>query len=72
MDATDNRVELWFDGVAQPDLTVSTRSHGGNPVDFIFPQFNTVKFGWQLYQQNDGAHDLWMDDIALATKRIGC
>jgi hypothetical protein len=41
-------------------------------VDFVFPQFNTVKFGWQLYQQNDGAYDLWMDDITLATKRVGC
>ncbi len=72
MDATDNRVELWFDGVPQPDLTVSTYSHGGNPVDFVFPRFDTVKFGWQLYQPNDGAYDLWMDDIALATRRIGC
>jgi hypothetical protein len=72
MDASDNRIELWFDGIPQPDLTVSTRNHGGNQVDFLFPQFNTVKFGWQLYQQNEGSYDLWMDDIALATSRIGC
>jgi hypothetical protein len=72
MDATDNRIELWFDGVHQPDLTVSTHEHGGNPVDFVFPRFDSVKFGWQLYQPNDGAYDLWMDDIALATTRIGC
>jgi hypothetical protein len=72
MDASDNRVELWFDGVPQPDLTVSTRSHGGNPVDFVFPVFDTVKIGWQLYQANDDTHDLWIDDIALGSKRVGC
>ena len=72
MDASDNRVELWFDGVPQPDLTVSTRSHGGNPVDFVFPAFDTVKIGWQLYQANDGAYDLWVDDIALGSRRVGC
>jgi hypothetical protein len=72
MDASDNRVELWFDGTPQPDLTVSTRSHGGNPVDFVFPAFDTVKIGWQLYQPNDGAYDLWVDDIALGSRRVGC
>jgi hypothetical protein len=72
MDASDNRIELWFDGVAQPDLTVSTTDHGGNPVDFLFPRFDTIKFGWQLYQPNDDSHDLWLDDIALGAERIGC
>jgi hypothetical protein len=72
MDASDNRIELWFDGVAQPDLTVSTTNHGGNDVDFLFPRFDTVKLGWQLYQPNEGSYDLWMDDIALDVKRIGC
>ncbi|MFC6094243.1 hypothetical protein [Saccharothrix lopnurensis] len=72
MDASDNRVELWFDGKPKPDLTVSTREHGGNQVDFLFPRFDTVKIGWQLYQPNEGSYDLWFDDIALGTKRIGC
>jgi hypothetical protein len=72
MDASDNRVEVWFDGVAQPDLTVSTTNHGGNDVDFLFPRFDAVKLGWQLYQPNEDEHDLWMDDIALGATRIGC
>jgi len=72
MDAADNRIDLWFDGTAQPDLTVSTTNHGGNPVDFVFPRFDTIKVGWQLYQPNDGSYDLWLDDIALSTERIGC
>ncbi|WP_055477699.1 hypothetical protein [Sphaerimonospora mesophila] len=74
MDATDNRISVWFDGVAKPDLTVSTRDHGGNDVDFVFPRFDTVKLGWQLYQANPSpaSYDVWMDDIALSTQRVGC
>ncbi|MFC6082650.1 hypothetical protein [Sphaerisporangium aureirubrum] len=74
MDATDNRITVWFDGVRKPDLTVSTREHGGNQVDFVFPRFDTVKLGWQLYQGNPtpGSYDVWMDDIALSAQRVGC
>ncbi|GII81449.1 hypothetical protein Sru01_64310 [Sphaerisporangium rufum] len=74
MDPADNRITLWFDGVPQPDLTVSTREHGGNDVDFVFPRFDTVKLGWQLYQPGPtpAAYDVWMDDIALSTRRVGC
>ncbi|GAA4723840.1 hypothetical protein [Phytohabitans rumicis] len=73
-DASDNRISVWIDGVAQPDLTVTTTQHGGNPVDFVFPRFDTVKIGWQLYQGNPTppAYDVLLDDIALATTKIGC
>ncbi|NJQ02690.1 hypothetical protein HCK00_19630 [Streptomyces sp. PLAI1-29] len=76
MDATDNRIEVWFDGRPQPDLTVSTRDHGGaDPgTDFVFPRFGTVKFGWQLYQPDPapGRFDVLLDDLALAPERVGC
>lgn len=72
MDATDNRITVWIDGQAKPDLTVSTKDHGGNPVDFLFPRFDAVKFGWQLYQPNSGAYDVWLDDLALGVDRLGC
>jgi hypothetical protein len=73
-DATDNRIEVWIDGVPQPDLTVTTTQHGGNPVDFVFPRFDTVKIGWQLYQGDPTppAYDVLLDDIALAERRVGC
>lgn len=72
MDASDNRVSVWIDGQTKPDLTVSTKDHGGNPVDFVFPRFDAVKFGWQLYQPNSGSYDVWLDDLALGVDRIGC
>jgi hypothetical protein len=74
MDASDNEISVWIDGEAKPELTVSTRRHGGADADFIFPRFDTVKFGWQLYQGNPtpSSYDVRMDDIALDDERIGC
>ncbi|MCB9604817.1 MAG: hypothetical protein H6720_31235, partial [Sandaracinus sp.] len=74
MDASDNFIRLTFDGVANDDLTVDTNDHGGNPVDFVFPTFDTIKVGWQLYQggTTPAQFDLWIDDLVLATERVGC
>jgi len=74
LDATDNRVAVWIDGVANPELTASTTAHGGNDVPFVLPTVHTVKIGWQLYQGNTtpGRFDLWIDDIALSSRRLGC
>lgn len=74
LDPADNRVAVWIDGVANPELTASTHAHGGNDVPFILPTVNTVKIGWQLYQAGTTPEyfDLWIDDIALSTRRLGC
>lgn len=74
LDPADNRVVVWIDGLANPDLAVSTNQHGGNDVPFILPAVNTVKIGWQLYQGGTTPEqfDLWIDDIALSTRRLGC
>jgi hypothetical protein len=74
LDATDNRVAVWIDGVANPELTASTNAHGGNDVPFVLPTVNTVKVGWQLYQGGTTPErfTLWIDDLALATHRLGC
>ena len=36
-DGSASAVNVWIDGKAQPDLSVSATNHGGNPVDFILP-----------------------------------
>lgn len=74
IDASDNFIRLSFDGADNEELTVSTRDHGGSGADFVFPQFDELKIGWQLYQPNPtpGEFDLWIDDIVLATTRVGC
>ncbi|SFK97529.1 hypothetical protein [Streptomyces pini] len=73
-DADDNRVSVWIDGEPKPDLTVTTTRHGGNPVDFVLPDVDTVRIGWQLYQGDPtpGSYDLLLDDLALSTERVGC
>ncbi|WP_433304926.1 hypothetical protein ACQP2F_16665 [Actinoplanes sp. CA-030573] len=74
LDRADNRVAVWIDGEANPELTASTTEHGGNDVPFILPAVDTVKIGWQLYQGDTtpGQFDVWIDDIALSTQRLGC
>ncbi|MGK5499115.1 hypothetical protein, partial [Streptomyces sp. URMC 125] len=73
-DADDNRVSVWIDGEHKPELTVTTTRHGGNPVDFVLPEFDTVRIGWQLYQGDPvpGSYDLLLDDLALSAERVGC
>ncbi|GIG23575.1 hypothetical protein Cch01nite_42990 [Cellulomonas chitinilytica] len=73
-DAPENRVSLWFDGAAQPDLTVTTTDHGGAATDFVLPSADTVRVGWQLYQggSTPDHFDVWLDDITFAAERVGC
>ncbi|GIE77986.1 hypothetical protein Aph02nite_39360 [Actinoplanes philippinensis] len=74
LDRAGNRVAVWIDGVADPGLTASTTEHGGADVPFVLPAVDTVKIGWQLYQAGTtpGTFDLWIDDVALGTRRLGC
>ncbi|MHC5906801.1 hypothetical protein ACVNF4_23295 [Streptomyces sp. S6] len=74
LDASDNKVTVYFDGVENPDLTVSTKSHGGTSDDFTFPTFDKLKLGWQLYQGNPSpsSYDVRMSGIAVGPQRAGC
>lgn len=76
MNNTDSSIAVSIDGVENPDLTVSKNAHGGpdQTVDFIFPQFKNVKFGWQLFQGGSvpDTFTVDMDDLALSTTRIAC
>ncbi|GKQ37838.1 hypothetical protein ALMP_43740 [Streptomyces sp. A012304] len=73
LDATDNRVTVYLDGEERSDLTVSTKEHGGAAGDFVFPRFDTLKLGWQLYQADPtpSSYEVRMDDVALSGKRVG-
>ena len=73
LDAKDNQVKVYLDGIEQPDLTVSTNHHGGTPDAFTFPTVNELKLGWQLYQSNPtpSSYDIHLDDITVSTRRAG-
>jgi hypothetical protein len=72
--ASDDAVNVWIDGVARPELGVSKTDHGGATVDFVFPTFTQIWFGWWLYQggTTPASFDVWYDDIALGTAQLGC
>jgi hypothetical protein len=74
MRASDDGINVWVDGVAKTELSVTTTMHGGNNVNFVFPTWQSIWFGWWLYQANPtpNQYDLWYDDIVLSTTRVGC
>jgi len=74
LDGTTDAIEVYIDGVVRPELSVTRTNHGGAQVDFVFPSLNRIWFGWWLYQPNPtpSTYDVWLDDLALGTARLGC
>ncbi|MCA9706432.1 MAG: hypothetical protein KDK70_11330 [Myxococcales bacterium] len=72
----NDEMNLWVDGVALDDVTVIGMGEGcgGNDTGghWYSPLYDTLRLGWEHYQMSDVAHDLWIDDVAIDTDRIGC
>lgn len=70
-----NTQKFWLDGKAIDDLTVVGQGQGCGSHDtddkWIFPSFERVYVGWESYQA-DPAREVWIDDVALGTSKIGC
>lgn len=73
---SDSSVRVFRDGMNQPELDVSRFNHGGadNTTELVFPKFHKIWFGWWNFQDatNPEVFDVYIDDIALASQRIGC
>jgi hypothetical protein len=73
---SDNEVmRFWLDGNAVDDLEVHEQgtqciSDGTNGV-WYYPTFESLNLGWREWWEA-GTRELWIDDVALATERIGC
>ena len=74
MSAANGEIDVWIDGVAKPELSVTKTMHGGTQVDFVFPAIDRAWFGWWLYQANPtpSTYEVWLDDLALGSDRLGC
>jgi hypothetical protein len=74
MNAADNSVRVFIDGVARPELGVSTNDHGGSGSPFVFPTFNSIWLGWWNFQggTTPAQFNIWLDDIVLSSQRVGC
>ncbi|EDM73706.1 hypothetical protein PPSIR1_16830 [Plesiocystis pacifica SIR-1] len=76
-DAETDTMRLWFDGAAIEDLTVGTMGEGcvnpGTAEVWYYPDsFEAMHIGWVDYQNTGGSRELWIDDVALGTERMGC
>ena len=74
-DGANDEMHYWFDGVAQTsvDVVKTDRSCVMPPPQYRWqaPVFDKVMLGW-FSQVFPMPIDLWMDDIVIATERIGC
>jgi hypothetical protein len=70
-----NTQKFWLDGKAIDDLTVVGQGQGcvsqGTEGKWIFPTFERLQLGWESYQTDD-AREVWIDDVAISTRQIGC
>jgi hypothetical protein len=71
--SSNSEVDVWIDGKAQTDLTVTKAKHGGNGT-LTFPTFNEIFVGWWVFQSGTtpSTFDVNIDEIVLATERVGC
>jgi len=75
-DGPTNSMHFWLDGAAVSSLTVNGVGQGcgnGQPATYPWtaPKFDRLDLGWEAYQQ-DAARNLWIDDVAVSTTKIGC
>ena len=67
-----NETRFFWDATEHPSLHTTESIHGGNTNPYILPQFDTVAIGWQEYQTTTEPFEMWVDEIAIDTNRIGC
>jgi len=61
LDRARPEIDVWVDGVEVPDL---------HHTDWALDNYDTVRFGFEKYA--GPGIDIWYDDIAIGTERIGC
>ncbi len=73
-DGAHNQTRFWWDAVEHPSLaTTPTTPHQGNAgVPFTLPTFTNLWLGWYEYQATAEPFELWLDEIAIDSARIGC
>ena len=72
-----NEMQFWMNGTELTDIHVTGEGEGcvGNALEQQWlapPAFQTLYLGWEHYQQTQNPIDLWVDDVAVGTERLGC
>lgn len=71
-DGTNEVTRFFWNAVEHPSLMTTATKHGGNPVPYDMPTFDTLAIGWQEYQPTQETFEMWVDEIAVDQNRIGC
>jgi hypothetical protein len=76
-DGAANELHYWFDGVLLADvdvITTGTRCVNAGDLGSTWqaPAFANLSVGWQQYQASTGALEFWVDELVVATQKIGC
>jgi hypothetical protein len=72
-DGVKDEMRYWQDGQAVDDLTVLQKGDGcTGPNLWKAPTFEKLSLGWYNAQASPVAIEMWMDDVAIDTKKIGC
>jgi hypothetical protein len=70
-DQPQHVLRAWADGQQVHEVTMGNQwQNGAMPATWLQGKFVQVLFGWHSFS---GAEvDLWLDDVVLATERVGC
>lgn len=74
-DGQNHETRFYWDAIEHPSLATTASEHGGDQgADYLLPTFDSVWVGWWLYQggPDPDHYDVWIDEVALDTIRIGC
>ena len=66
-DGPTNTFHVWWDDMERPMLASGPSKHSG----FTMPTFNSLWFGWWMYNIAE-PQEIWIDEIAVDYKPIGC
>jgi hypothetical protein len=61
LDAPHTELQVWVNGADVPDMHVTDLAH---------ENYDALRFGFEKYA--GPVSELWFDDVALGTTRIGC
>jgi len=68
---SEEKRQVWLDGTELTDLR-STSANQGAPANHKPPAFDGASFGVWEYHPSPLLSDIWLDDIRVSSKPIGC
>jgi len=70
-DQTQNELHAWADGTEVLSVTSGDQwQNSVEPKDWLSTKWNEFMIGWQSF--SSASNEIWIDDLVLASSRIGC